>query len=58
MEVATQWQFVYQMELEEWFNVSVEQDLQVLFLKIVNLAKLLFNQGYISMVGYSDVLHT
>ena len=52
MEVAILWQFVYQMELEEWFNVSAEQDLQVLFLKIVNLAKLKFDQGYILMVGF------
>ena len=58
MEVAILWQYVYQMELEGWFNVSVEQDLQVLFMKIVNLAKLQFDQGYISMVGYDDVLQT
>ena len=29
MEVAIQWQFVFLMELEEWFNVSAAPDLQV-----------------------------
>ena len=62
MEDAIQWQFVFLMELEEWFNVSAAPDLQVGEKKFLSVKARIFascnQQTFINLHKLFGIIHS